>query len=452
MDKSRQHPREALTRLFAEYGMVLVLLALCVLLSITTYNEQYPTGEAAAAQLAERIERLGDSELSVLVAARAHEEGVRFAEHLATALEETGISAVEVVTGEPRDARQTLQRLADNGQQLDVIAGNQVTAGWLVFSDLEADFPQLGNPQVLQPAGYWWPDFLTRENLLNVADQIAVIAIIAIGMTMVIITAGIDLSVGSLVALSAVATALLIRDVAGAADANVPGMVLACLGGVLLCGAVGAFSGVMITAFSIPPFIVTLAMMLVASGIAYMLSGGESVYQVPDSFDWLGGGADLLRIPNAVVLMVVLYASAHVLMKRTVLGRYIYAVGGNPEAARLSGVPVRRVILFAYTASGLLAGLGGVVLASRLKSGSPTYGLMLELYVIAAVVVGGTSLAGGEGKVLGSLVGAFIIAVIQNGMNLMNVEPYTQRVVLGGVILLAVLLDKLKQRSFRGSA
>ena len=202
----------------------------------------------------------------------------------------------------------------------------------------------------------------------------------------------------------------------------------------------------MITRCGIPPFIVTLAMMLVGSGVAYILAKGQSIYQIPDSFVWLGRGADLLGLPNAVVLMLVLYAVAHVLMSRMRLGRYLYAVGGNREAARLSGVPVERVLLFAYVVSALLAGLGGVIMASQLKSGSATYGNMYELYVIAAVVVGGTSLSGGEGKILGTLIGAFTIAVIQNGMNLTNVESYTQKVVLGLVILAAVLLDRVRQR------
>jgi ribose transport system permease protein len=151
-------------------------------------------------------------------------------------------------------------------------------------------------------------------------------------------------------------------------------------------------------------------------------------------------------VPNAVVLMLLLYGLAHILMSRTTLGRYLYAVGGNREAAHLSGVPVDRVLLFAYVACAVLAGLGGVIMASQLKSGSPTYGGMYELYVIAAVVVGGTSLRGGEGSMLGTLVGAFIIAVIQNGMNLTNVESYTQKVVLGLVILGAVLLDRFRHR------
>ena len=265
-------------------------------------------------------------------------------------------------------------------------------------------------------------------------------------MTLVIITGGIDLSVGSLLALSSVLAGIFIRDFAGGAEASPGGMLLACLVAVLLCGVVGAFSGAMITQFDIPPFIVTLAMMLVGSGFAYILAKGQSVYQIPDSFVWLGRGADMFSLPNAVVLMLVLYALAHMVMSRMKLGRYIYAVGGNREAARLSGVPVRRVLMFAYVAGALLAGVGGVIIASQLKSGSPTYGNMYELYVIAAVVVGGTSLSGGEGKMFGTLIGAFTIAVIQNGMNLTNVESYTQKVVLGLVILGAVLLDKLRRR------
>jgi ribose transport system permease protein len=275
-----------------------------------------------------------------------------------------------------------------------------------------------------------------------------VIAVIAIGMTMVIITAGIDLSVGSLIALSAVVATLLIRDVAGAEAAGRIGMVLCCLAGISLCAAMGMFSGLMVTLFSIPPFIVTLGMMLVASGLAYILAEGQSIYQVPENFVWLGRGTTLPGVPNSVVIMFALYVVAHVMMSRMTLGRYIYAVGGNREAARLSGVPVRRVLLFVYTINGALAGLGGIVTASQLKSGSPTYGLMYELYVIAAVVVGGTSLAGGQGKVFGTLIGAFIIAVIQNGMNLTGVESYTQKVVLGLVILGAVLFDTLKRRGY----
>jgi ribose transport system permease protein len=187
--------------------------------------------------------------------------------------------------------------------------------------------------------------------------------------------------------------------------------------------------------------------MQVAAGVAYIISKGKPIYQLPDRFVWLGRGTEpLLDMPIAVIAMALFYFVAWIVMERSVLGRYIYAVGGNPEAARLAGIRVKRVLLFVYTSCGLLAGLGGIIMASQLKSGAPTYGLSYELYVIAAVVVGGTSLSGGEGKIIGTLIGAFVIGVIQNGMNLTNIETYTQKVVLGLVILAAVLFDRLKQK------
>jgi ribose transport system permease protein len=221
------------------------------------------------------------------------------------------------------------------------------------------------------------------------------------------------------------------------------------LAGILVCAMVGLYSGAMVAGFKIPPFIATLAVMQVANGLAYIFAKGQSIYEIPDAFTWLGRGLGWFSIPRAVVLMALIYLAAHILMSRTALGRRLYAVGGNAEAARLSGVNVGAVLLFAYTFCGALAGVGGVLLASQLKSGSPTYGLSYELYVIAAVVVGGTSLSGGEGKIFGTLIGALIIAVIQNGMNLTGVESYTQKVVLGAVILGAVLLDMLKKRGWR---
>lgn len=439
-------------RLLSDYGMFLVLIALCVFFSAVTYTEQHPEGEAGGRQLAKRVTKEAPAGATILIAARSHDRDIRFADALREKLEQDGFNVADVISGEPSDARRVLRALADANTKLDIIAGNQVTAGWLVFSDLKTDFPALGDPALIYPESYMWPNFLKRENLLNISNQIAVIAILAIGMTMVIITAGIDLSVGSLIALSAVVTCWLMVEFAGAQAAGAMAMLLCCLGGITVSGGVGLFSGVMVTKFRIPPFIVTLAMMLVASGIAYIIAQGQSIYQVPDSFVWLGRGADMFGIPNAVVLMLLLYIAAHFLMSRMKMGRYLYAVGGNPEAARLSGVPVKRVLLFAYVVSGVLAGFGGVVMASQLRSGSPTYGQMYELYTIAAVVVGGTSLAGGEGKMFGTLIGAFIIAVIQNGMNLKGVEPYTQRVVLGLVILIAVLLDRVRQRVVRGRA
>lgn len=418
-------------------GMLLALILLCAFFSIVTWTEQHPQDAAAAKELASQIAPAA----KVLIVVRPQAEDSAFADALNAAL---GLPA-EIVKGEPKDARAALVR-ASNAGGLDVIACNHATASWLVFADLAADFPALKDARVLKPRSQSWPVFLKADNLLNIANQIAVIAILAIGMTIVIITGGIDLSVGSLIALSAVVTTMLVRDFCGGTNAGTFGMLAAGLGGIILCGACGLTSGAFITRLRMPPFIVTLAMMLVCSGLAYRLAENQSVYQVPDSFVWLGRGADLLGLPNAVVLMLLLYAAAHVVMTQTSLGRHFYAVGGNTEAAFISGVPVKRVILIAYIICGLLAGLGGVVTASLLKSGSPTYGQMYELYVIAAVVVGGTSLSGGKGTMPGTLVGAFIIAVIQNGMNLTNVESNTQKIVLGLVILGAVLVDRLRAK------
>ncbi len=438
--------KRALSRWFADYGMVLVLFLLCAFFSVATYTEQSATGEVAAVQVGELIKKQFGGNALVVIAVREQAEDVAFAKRLYAELIASGARVLAVIQGEPKDAREALMKIVATGGKLHAIACTQATSEWEVFSDLKTDFPSLGEPVLLAPLRYRWPIFLNASNLLNIANQIAVIAVIAIGMTLVIVTGGIDLSVGSLIALSAVLAAKMIRDCAGGMNATASGMIIACIAAVLLCGAIGAFSGGMITQFGIPPFIVTLAMMLVCSGLAFTLAEGQSIAEIPDSFMWLGRGADLLGLPNAVVLMVALYVLAHVLMSRTKLGRYLYAVGGNREAARLSGVPVQRVLMFAYIASALLAGLGGVFMASLYKSGSATYGNMYELYVIAAVVVGGASLSGGEGKMFGTFIGALTIAVIQNGMNLTNVESYTQKVVLGLVILGAVLLDKIRHR------
>jgi len=438
--------------LLADYGMALVLLLLGALFSVATLGEQSPAGEVAARQIAELLQQRSPAGGRVLLVGRAQADDAAFADRLATLLRTTRWEVVDAVQGEPSDARRRLETLAAEGATLDVVACSPAAAGWRIFADL----PQLaegGRPvEVVRPRPLRRPSFLKPENLLNISNQIAVIAIVAVGMTLVIITGGIDLSVGSLIALSAVLTTRLIRDAAGGTDASALGMALASAAAMAVCGASGAFSALMITRCGIPPFIVTLAMMLVGSGAAYMLSQGESIAAVPESFVWLGRGANRWGLPHAVVLMFGLYVAAHLAMSRMKIGRYLYAVGGNREAARLSGVPVEPAVVFAYVACGLLAGLGGVVLASQLKSGSATYGAMYELYVIAAVVVGGASLSGGEGKMFGTLIGAFVIAVIQNGMNLTGVESYTQKIVLGLVILGAVLLDQLRSRRFARTA
>ena len=440
-------------RFLSNNGMLLVLFALCGYYSIVTYDEQFPTGPDAARRLATQIVSSVGVDAKIVVVTRSNASDIEFADAVVAELKKSGASVVETVKGEPVDARKVLVKLNDSELEIDVLACTKMTASWGVFDDLSADFPNLGPAKIMQPTSYYWPTFLKGDNLLNIANQIAVTAIIAIGMTVVIITAGIDLSVGSLVALSAVIATLVIREWFDGAEASTVEMILACAVALLVSTLVGLFTGVMVTGFSIPPFIVTLAMMLVARGVAYILAEGQSVYEVPETFTWLGRhqweiniGSSEIAIPIAVVLMLSLYFVAHIMMSTMTLGRYIYAVGGNPEAARLSGVPVPIVLLFAYTACGFFSGLGGVVTASTLKSGSPTYGFMYELYVIAAVVVGGTSLSGGEGKISGTLIGAFIIAVIRNGMNLTNVESYTQNVVLGLIILAAAMLDMMKRQ------
>jgi ribose transport system permease protein len=429
----------------AEAGMAMVLLGLAVFFSVATWSEQPASGAAAARPVVDRIvARFGKEARVMVVSGGLPEEGA-FAAAVEAGLKERGATVVAMVTGEPRDARVALEELAAKGGKLDGIAASALASGWLVFDAVKSDFPGLGDPVLIAPERQRGSNFLKRENLLNIANQIAVIAIMAIGMTLVILTGGIDLSVGSLLALAAVTAALLIREAAGAELAGPAGMILACLGSIALCGVVGGITGWFVTRARIAPFIVTLAVMLIGSGTAYRITSGESVHQIPESFIWLGRGADLFGIPNAVVLMLVLYAAAHLMMTRMVVGRHLYAVGGNRTAAKLSGIPVDRVVVFAYVMSALLAGLGGVVMASQLKSGSPTYGEMYELYVIAAVVVGGTSLSGGRGSMIGTLLGAFVIAVIQNGMNLMGVESFSQKIVLGAIILGAVWMDRARR-------
>jgi ribose transport system permease protein len=432
----------ALTRFFTNYGMLLVLILLGLLFSILTIRDQYPIGKDAARSLAKSLAAY-PYDYGILIICRDTEDDSLFAVSLEKRLSESGFQAIKIVSGEPVEIRRQIDELSDSAKV--TLIATSVSSAPVAFA-IKNEIPRFAGTAVISPPPYRWPTFLLPDNLRNVANQIVVIAIIAIGMTLVIITAGIDLSVGSLIALSAVVTAWFVGRIGGE-NATFWGMFISGLMGIGLCGLVGAFSGLMVTQFKIPPFIATLAMMQVAAGFAYVISAGKPIYQLPDSFILLGRGAEpLLKIPYAVLLMLILYIAAHILMTRTTTGRYIYAVGGNMEAARLAGIRVKRILFFVYTLCGLLAGLGGVVMASQLKSGAPTYGLTYELYVIAAVVVGGTSLMGGEGKIFGTLIGAFIIAVIQNGMNLTNVETYTQKIVLGAVILGAVLLDRLKQR------
>ena len=435
--------------LSSDYGMLGVLILLCLFFSVITYEQQQPLGKDGAERLLLKISNNFEKPGSVIIAGKNGEDGEVFVSHLENELRKKEWLVEAAISGSPIDLGKALRRAVEKKEKVELLACEQTFSELPLVENLKKSNPVLQEMKVLSPQSYGWPNFLKTSNLLNVANQIAVISIIAIGMTLVIITAGIDLSVGSLIAFSAVLCCWFIKEWMGGPDASVMGMVIASLLAIFGCGILGLFSGSMVAYFGVPSFVASLGMMMVASGFAYMISEGLSIYQVPASFDWLGRGDALFSIPNAVVLMVLLYIVAHFVMSRTTAGRYIYAVGGNPEAARLSGVPVQKILLWVYTLSGALAGLGGVVMASQFRSGDPKYGLMYELYVIAAVVVGGTSLAGGRGKVFGTLIGAFIIAVIQNGMNLTGVQSYTQKVVLGLVLLTAVLLDMIKKRKLK---
>jgi len=429
-------------KLLNDYGMFFVLLLLSVLFSVLTLKEQMPEGSAAAAQLVEQINNEFKKSDIILTVGAVNTGSGPFAEALFKDLRGEGFSNVDKVVGIPRDLRLKLDDISAQGGVLAAIATTGDVPKWLVIELMPEKYPEFSGCKVLAPKSYMWPVFLKRSNLLAIVDRIVVIALIAIGMTMVIITAGIDLSVGSLIALSAVIGTLLMKKMGGL---QAPGWVVLVgfLVGILSCGIVGGLGGFIVARFKVAPFITTLGIMMMARGLAFMITGGFSIYQVPRALPWLGQGRPL-GIPNTVVLLAVLYVTAHIFMAHTRLGRYIYAVGGNKEAARLSGIPVKFVVVFVYVISSLAAGLGGCIQASQLNTGTPNIGIMYELYVIAAVVVGGTSLSGGSGRILGTLIGAFIISVIQNGMNLLGIESYTQQVVLGAVILGAVLLDKAR--------
>lgn len=431
-----------LKRILDDYGMILVLLGLCVLFSLLTLKRQMPEGPSAVRELVKHVRRGFDASDVILAVGAANTMSAELAQGVGQELQKEGFSDVHVVIGEPRDLRQVLEQVSSEQKAVAAI----VTAGdvvkWRIVEHIPEYYPASAGYRLLTPTPITRSTFLKSTNLLAIVDRIVVIAVIAIGMTMVIITAGIDLSVGSIIALCAVVSTYAMKEMGGQ-DASGIVVVAGFAIGMLACALVGTFTGVIVARYKVPSFIVTLSIMMMARGEAFTFTGGFSIYQVPDSLTWLGQGS-LLGIPNTVILLTILYIAAHIFMSRTPMGRYIYAVGGNEEAARLSGVPVKRVIVFVYVVSALMAGLGGCIQASQLNSGTPNMGNMYELYVIAAVVVGGTSLAGGSGRILGTLIGAFIISVIQNGMNLIGIGSYTQQIVLGAVILGAVLVDNVR--------
>ncbi len=282
------------------------------------------------------------------------------------------------------------------------------------------------------------PYFLTPENLLNVSLQTSITAIIAVGMTFVILTSGIDLSVGSLLAFVGVVVTSLLKT-----ESSLP-LPLAIAIGLAVGALSGSVAGLFVTRFRITPFIVTLALMTVWRGAAFIYTDARPIWDLTPSFAVLGGGR-LLGIPIPTIIMICVFIVAHVTLTRTRFGRHVYAVGGNIEAARLAGIRTSRVLMQVYILCGVLTALSGILLASRLNSGQPNSGLMYELDVIAAVIVGGTSLFGGRGTIIGTFIGSMLIAVLKNGLNLLDVGSYVQQVIVGVVILLAVLVDQIRK-------
>lgn len=273
--------------------------------------------------------------------------------------------------------------------------------------------------------------FLTLNNVINVLRQSTINGIIAIGMTYVILTAGIDLSVGAVLALCTVVTADLLQK-----GMPVP---LAVIVGLGLGGGLGLVSGLIITKARVPPFVTTLGMMTVARGLALTYTQGRPITGLPDVFRFMGTGS-LGPIPMPIVIAGFAFILGYVLLMRTWVGEYIFALGNNPVAARYAGIATDRYITFVYAMAGLLSALAGMILVARLNSAQPTAGLGYEFDAIAAVVVGGTSFAGGEGGLGGTLLGVLVIAVLNNGLNLLNVSSFYQPVVTGVVIALALLL------------
>ena len=283
------------------------------------------------------------------------------------------------------------------------------------------------------------PHFLTVSNLLNVAQQTSINAIVAAGMTFVIISGGIDLSVGSIVALSGVALGVLLQG-----GQPAPIAIAGCAVVGIMCGLI---NGALISIGRLPPFIATLGMMSVARGAALLATEGRPVSGFDERFRWIATG-NLGFIPAPAIVMIGIYAIAHIVLTRTTFGRYVYAIGGNEEAARLSGVSIAFHKTAIYCVSGLMSAAGATVLTARLNSAQPIAGMMYELDAIAAVVIGGTSLAGGQGSLGGTLIGALIMGVLRNGLNLLGVSSFLQQIVIGGVIVGAVLVDTiLKRRS-----
>ncbi|MCP1384882.1 ABC transporter permease [Runella salmonicolor] len=281
------------------------------------------------------------------------------------------------------------------------------------------------------------PKFLTVSNWTIIVTQVSINALLAFGVTFVIITGGIDLSLGSMVAVTGIVASLL------AHPDDYP-VIVPVLAGLLAGVFMGAFNGTIITKSKVPPFIVTLGTMTIGRGLALILSKGRPVSNLSDSFNFIGGGS-ILGVPFPIIVLIVAFVVCSVVLKKTILGRYIYAVGGNEQAAKASGIRVNKVKMAVYTICGGLAALAGILLTSRITTGQPNAGAGFELDAIAAAIIGGTSTSGGTGTMTGTLIGALLIGVISNGLDLLNVTSYYQQVVMGAIIIGAVVLDGWNQ-------
>jgi ribose transport system permease protein len=291
--------------------------------------------------------------------------------------------------------------------------------------------------------------FLTVDNAWNVMRQISVNICIATGMTLVVLTAGIDLSVGSVLALSGAIAAGLLKNGLEFPSANLyVGFTIlgAVLAGLLVGALLGIFNGWTITRFKVPPFVATLAVLTIARGLTMLWTKGFPISGLGEDFSYIGTGW-FLGIPLPVWVSGIIVLIAILITKKTRFGRYIYAIGGNENASRLSGININRIKIAVYTIAGGLAAIGGIIVTSRLDSAQPNAGITYELDAIAAVVIGGTSLSGGKGSIMGTVLGAIIIGVLNNGLVLLNVSPFWQQVVKGFVILLAVIIDKANSKN-----
>lgn len=280
------------------------------------------------------------------------------------------------------------------------------------------------------------PHFAAASNFSNVARQVAVLALIATAQTVVILTAGIDLSVGSMVALASVLTATGLRD-----SSPEVGIAYALGAGLL----VGLVNGLIIGYTAVTPFIVTLGMLSIVSGLALTISSGDPIFELPESWFFHLGTGFIGPVPIPVILATVVFLLIWVLLYRTRAGTYVYAVGGNEQAAKLAGIPVARVKLGVYMLSGLCAAMGGIILTARVRSGQPLLGQGLELNAVAAVVIGGTSLFGGRGRLLGTIYGVLLVGIVSNGLDLLGISTFIQRIVIGVATIAAVLLTVLRE-------